>query len=490
MSITRAWIILGLVTAVTSATALVKNKFAAVMLGPEGIGILAQANVLITFAGIICTLGMGQGIVKHLAERTDSDLEGISPREILTTSASIQLAVLLSVVTLIVLFQSVVSELVFGQRGLNHYVLAAAAAIPATVASLNLGYFLQGNNLLTRFSIGSGVNAALSLAIFVALVLPLGLDGAVLSVAVSAFVSSFVFGLLSIGRLRAIWIRRVRSIGHMAKASRVLRTLLLFGLVAFFGAALDSLNALILRSWIVNAAGPAENGMYQAVLSLSGQYIGFFTLFNATYLLPKMSGMNESDAIVQLTNSSLRLGFVFLTPVLAVFAIMRSEVILTLFTPAFLGASELIVWQVLGDFLKVASWFLTASLIPMGRLRGYAALVFAFSVINLPLSFGLLYSLGTVGITIAYFITYLLYFGLVIILQRRAIDFRFSYATLRMMASSAVTITALTFYPTSSYPGYIVGAVVLFAWGVHVLWEMRDQIAAFRQRFRVDGASE
>ena len=415
---------------------------------------------------------MGQGIVKHLAERQEADIDRITRREILTTSLLLQLTLGIVVIGGILLFQTLIANWVFGEIQANNYVIVAALSVPLMLLFINFGYFLQGTSQVTKFSLASVVNVIAGLLVFVWLIRFYGLDGAILSLLTSAFISIVIFGWFSRKKLVEIWQERENNLTEIF-SSRVAKILMLYGIVTFISGFLETSSALILRSWIINISGAAENGIYQAVVSLSGQYIGFFTLFNTTYLFPKMSNLRDGKEIVIETNKALQLGAVCLTPMLVVILIFKEQIILLLFTPAFLTASGILIWQVLGDFIKISSWSISASLLPTGKLREYVILSVFYSGLSLILSITFLYRWQTVGLAIAHFWTYVVFFVLVVAIQKRVLGLKFSALTIRLLAFSAFMLLFMAFFPNKTVFDYILKIIILLIWCSYAVWEMR-----------------
>src|SRR5207247_801416 len=298
---------MGGLTAVLTIVAFTRNKLAAVMLGPEGIGVYAQGMTLLTFATTLCTLGMGQGIIKHLAERQYGPLGGVTRTQIMRTALGVQLSIGLVVASVLVLLSKPLAQLLLGDAHARGYVVIVGAAVPLTLLFTNFGYFLQGFKKITEFSIASALNVVISLGVFIGLIWLFGLNGAVLSLLTGAAVGIAVFWLLF----------RTAASAHLGwnhseipkkNSQNVLTILLKYGTVVFVSGVLDTLSALLLRTWIINFRGTAVNGIYQAVVGLSGQYLGFFALFNNVYLYPKLSSLRSSAETSAEINGALRTG--------------------------------------------------------------------------------------------------------------------------------------------------------------------------------------
>jgi len=454
-----AWLLMGILTLITTITAFGRNKLAAVYLGPTGIGIYAQGLTFLTFAATFCTLGMGQGIVKHLAEDEDPRM---SRSRIILTSLFVQLTVALAVTVLVVVSSTFVSESFLGGLGARKYAVLIGATIPFTVLLANLGYFLQGLKRLSDFVLASSINALLGLLLFVGLIIPLGLDGAILSLLVVTSVGVVILGLIFLRKPLQSTVERPAF--TQTQQSQLTISLLKYGGAAFLSGVLETLSALLLRTWIINYRSVAANGIYQAVVGLSGQYIGLFVLFNNAYLYPKLSSLRSPVENTAEINAALRTGMMLAIPLIVTVIIFRRELILLLFTSEFLLASDVLVFQSVGDALKIIVWFIAASLLPQGRLREYLGLSAFFAIVYLTLSFTFLRIWDLVGLAIAYCLSYFVYGLVLLAVQAKLIRFRLEASSLSIIVASSVLTFAILWLPNESGSHYTIKVGLLAIW--------------------------
>lgn len=463
VSISHAWLLMGGLTAVTTIVAFTRNKLAAVMLGPEGIGVYAQGVTLLTFATTLCTLGMGQGIIKHLAERQYEPLGGVTRTQIMRTALRVQLSVGLIVAGVVVALSKPLSHLLFGDVRSRGYVVIVGAAVPLTLLFTNFGYFLQGFKKITEFSIASAVNVVISLGVFLALIWLFGLNGAIVSLLFGAAVGIAVFWLL-FQRAASAHVSRDHPMIEEKSSPHMLTVLLKYGTVVFVSGVLDTLSALLLRTWIINFRGAALNGIYQAVLGLSGQYLGFFALFNSAYLYPKLSSLQSPTETSTEINSALRTGLTLAVPLIAGIIIFRQQLILLLFTSEFLPAADVLMWQAVGDVLKITAWFISASLLPSGRLREFIGVSVIFSAVYIILSFSFLRKWNLTGLAVAYCVSYAFFIVLVTGVQIRLINLNFSTTTFVVILASGALLFGVVWLPNSTIFHYVMKVCLVTVW--------------------------
>jgi polysaccharide transporter, PST family len=462
ISISQAWILMGALTFITTITAFARNKLAAVVLGPEGIGIYAQGLAFLTFAATFCTLGMGQGIVKHLAERDRGLLGGISHAQIIRRSLQVQLGVASAVAALVIAFSKPLAGFLFGDKNAWNYVIVVGVTIPFTVLLSNFGYFLQGLKRVRAFTAASAINAVIGVVLFSVLILVLRLNGAILGLLTTTVVGVLVFWLTFLKTSASS--ESVAVNGEKRDQSQLTLTLLKYGGVVFVSGSLETLTALLLRTWIVNYSGAVQNGIYQAVIGLSGQYIGFFALFNNAYLYPRLSSLRSPVDSVAEMNYALRTGLLLAVPLIAGVIIFRHELILLLFTKAFLPASNVLVWQAIGDVLKITSWFIAASLLPRGRLREYLGLSIFFAALYLFLSFRFLQKWDLTGLALAYCLSYLIFILVLLAVQVKLISFKLSTNSMAVVLASGALLFGIVWLPNVAAIHYAVKVGLVVAW--------------------------
>jgi O-antigen/teichoic acid export membrane protein len=482
-TIGRAWILLGGLTFVTTVAAFTRNKLAAVTLGPAGLGIYAQATTFLLFATTLCTMGMGQGIVKLLAERDDKPLDGIARNDIIRSALLLQLSLGLFAAFGVSIFARPLAQVLFSDSNARSYVIILGTAIPFLLLFSNLGYFLQGYRSVKDYTFASGLNAVIGLVVFLALLWWFRLNGAVASLLVGAVLSVFVFWWFF--RKQATDDSVTRGFDFPRGNFSVISTILLkYGTVVFIGGVLDTLSMLVLRTWIVNSQGAIENGIYQAVVGVSGQYIGFFTLLNNAYLYPKLSSLRSSGERSAEINHAVCVGLTLAVPLLAGIIIFRRQLVVLLFARSFLPAANIMMWQAFGDFFKITAWFVSASLLPTGRLRAYVTLTIAYTAFFLPLAFAFLLRWQLRGLVIAYCLSFAVYLIAVTIVQIRLLGLSFLPYTIRIFLSSTGVLICALWLPNVSAFDYVLKLTLLVVWLMIIISRDNPILDSVRRRLR------
>ena len=111
----KATAVMGVSTFVAMVTGLLRAKFLAVQLGPEGVGIFSQALIFFQSIETISAMGIGLGVTNYVAEasgeRCPDKIGGI-----ISSSCVVQMAVSAICFMSIVVFQRQISQAIFASQ--------------------------------------------------------------------------------------------------------------------------------------------------------------------------------------------------------------------------------------------------------------------------------------------------------------------------------------------------------------------------------------
>ena len=150
-------------------------------------------------------------------------------------------------------------------------------------------------------------------------------------------------------------------------------------------------------------------------------YLTIITTSFSVYYLPKLSEIKDKASL----KNEIFKAYKFVIPLLVFISIFvylfRLIIIKVLFSDSFLPMEDLFLWQLLGDFFKIASWLLAYLMVAKSMTVHFISTEIIFSGLFLVLGYFLLKFNGVVGLTQAYFINYFIYMLLMIIFFRKLI---------------------------------------------------------------------
>ena len=393
---------------------LVVVKMIAIYVGPVGFGLLGNFMSLITMTTVFAGGGINTGITRYVAQYKRT------PRRLLRFLGASAIfggafSLLVGLVTL--LGATPISQSLFGTGTFAW--LVRCVGLAHLVAFIGSGVIAVGNGLqrpaeYAKITISGYL---ISLPVSWLLINRLGLSGAGLAL---LFVMSCTGLPAAVVALRSPLTRLVRPAIHRDD---------FFGLLRFSAMAITSAVAfptaeITIRKQLLANLGASDTGLWQATSRLSGAYIGFFTVFLATYYMPKLASLVDARAQCRVVWRYL----VVLGGGFAAFALMvffaRGVVIRLLFSDAFVDMSPLVGWQLLGDVFRVASYVIGFLGIARGTLWLYiTAEVFQAGLLTVLVTRALHANPALMSVQHAYVLTYAIYFcaalGCLIVFQRR-----------------------------------------------------------------------
>lgn len=407
MTLFRSSFLTLIATSIKMLVALLINKVAAVYLGPSGISLIAQFQ---NFVQISSTLGQGAaatGVTKYVAERERD--KGV--REIVGTAVAFSLICSLPLAALIVLFAESLSERLFESSGLIHILYIFSALLP--LFSLN-AIFLAVINGLQKIKDWVAINilqSLLALVLTIILMRQMGLEGALLSLALLQALMFFI-------SLSIIKIKKLIQLHYFFPSmhSKELRLLGRFSLMGLVGLISGPLVLIFIRDHLAETNGWDTAGIWQGLQSISTLYLTVITTSIVVYYLPKLSSTLKDDDLLYEILSALKLGFIFSLFAASMIYILRIEIIGLLFSDDFLDMGELFFWQLVGDILRVSSWFFAYVFVAKAKVKTHLSLEIFSALIFVSLSFLFVSDLGIQGVPIAYALTNALYFFTVLAL--------------------------------------------------------------------------
>jgi PST family polysaccharide transporter len=184
---------------------------------------------------------------------------------------------------------------------------------------------------------------------------------------------------------------------------------------------------LLVRNFIIAEIGTEEAGYWEAITRISNYYLLFIMSLLSLYILPQMAATDSDSGFRKIV-------FDFYKTVLPIFGIgllvvyfLRFWIIRIIFSEEFLPMESLFVWQLLGDFVRVAAIVMTFQLHAKKMVWKFILSDLFLAGMTYLSSVFLISKIGLEGVTIAYAITWTLY-GLVILFIFRRVFFQKLYS--------------------------------------------------------------
>ena len=463
--ILRSSSIIGGASAINIVMSLVRMKAVALLLGPAGVGLIGLLTNVVALVSNIAGLGFGNVGTRQIAEAVGKD----DPQRIATARRALFWGTLVLAVggaLSLWLLRDVLATHVLGDPALAVHMGWLSLAVALTVASASQGALLTGLRRIGDIAwlqIGSGVLSTLLglLALWL-----WGLPGIVAFV-IAVPLGRFVLGHLFVARLPRVHAAR----SDLRALSGQWRTLARLGAAFMVAGLAGSAGQLVVRSLVQRELGADALGQFQAAWAISMTYVGFVLGAMGTDYYPRLTAIiRDREAVNRLVNQQTEVALLLATPVLLAMLALSPWVMRLLYTAEFAEGAMVLRWQVLGDFLKIASWPLGFILLAAGAGRTFMLTEWVamgcfvlFTLIGLPL-------IGVKATGVAFVGLYAVYLPLVYRLAVCRTGFAWSRAVFRLGLLGLVLAAVTMLLSTWSLPlGAGVGLLFAIVSGLHGL---------------------
>lgn len=368
-------------TLVKMCTGLISVKIVASIIGPAGVALVGQLNNFSTIALSLATGGINSGITKYVAEYK-SDASKV--KQYLATAFRITVVCSLLVGLVLLLLCKQLSSLIMMTP--QYWYVFAIFGITITFYGLNnmLVSVVNGYKQFNKYVKVNVVSSIFGVAFTVALVLALGLPGALISAV--TFQSLMIF--VSVLMLRKLeWLRKDWLVGKFKRtiASQYFR----YALMTLLSAFLVPISQMLLRGYVISEISITEAGWWEGMNRISNMYLMVITSSFSVYYLPRLSEISDR---IELRHEIFKCYKVIVPLLLAGFTViyfLRFFIVKLLFTHEFMPMTQLFIWQMAGDFFKICSWLLAFLMVAKSMTKAYISteIIFTLSYILLGYTF-------------------------------------------------------------------------------------------------------
>lgn len=414
MTLIKTSILSAIATVIKVIAGFVSTKVVAVYVGPSGLALMGQMQSFIGMMSTIASAGVNSGVVKYTAGHYDDER---TKQKIWSSALKISFVLIVPMAVAIVFLADFISLKLLHTTDYSSIFIVFAVSIGFFVLNGLLISILNGQKEIKRLTVINILGALFSLAVTIVLVMNFHLYGALIAGTVT---QSIVFFITLGFVLKSNWFKLSMFLGSMD--SEYTKKLLKFSLMAFVSAISIPLSHMYLRDYIGTHIGWDEAGYWQAIWRISETYLMIVTMTLSVYYLPKLSSLHDGNAL----KKELLYGYKIIMPIVIVMAIgiflFKDLIIRVLFTEQFTPMVELFLFQLLGDVMKIAAWLLGYIIVAKAMTKMYILneLIFVLSFVVLSIVFMNMY--GLIGITMAFFVNYLLNLGFLYFALRRYLN--------------------------------------------------------------------
>ncbi len=438
---------------------IVRTKALALLLGPSGIGTAGLYQSATALIANVSGMGIGVSGVRQIADAAASNDSIKISRTIIAlrrTSAIAGFIGLLAVLALSV----PLSRLSFEDE--SHATGIAIMSLSVFFAGLTAGQtaLLQGLRRLRDMAMASLLGSLLGAAVSIALVWFLRERG----------IALYLVAVSACGLLASWWFARRVPLEPVSMSWRETwaeaRPLLALGLAFMVSGLFSMAGAYASNLLIRRELGSDILGLYQATWTLSNLYVGIVLSAMGADFAPRLTAaINDHPVMNRLVNEQTEMGLLIAVPGVLATITLAPWVLMVFYSSEFVGAAEIIRWQIIGIALRVVSWPMGLVLVAKGKGRLFMASEGIMAVLNVSLLAAGMKLWGAEGIGISFALYYLIFTAVILAIVRSLSGFAWSARCVKVLVPSII-VTAAAFAAARFLPqawALVAGAAVTAA---------------------------
>lgn len=405
---------------------MVRVKFASVLIGAAGIGLMASLTSILGLIGTLFGLGIQSSAVREVAAAVGKNDDNAVGRAVLTLRRICWLTGLAGM-TAAMLLSPLLSQLTFGSNQYTYDIAALGLMIlfgnlsGGQMALINgmrrIGDLAQANIMGALFATGAAIG-------FYSWLGSRGIVPALISATAMQLLISWYFARrVPVPVVTMSWLQTMRQANGMVR----------LGLVFMWTGLMSAGVSYLTVALISNQIGIQAVGLYSSAFSLSGVFVNFVLQAMAADYYPRLTGVvSDKIAMNRMVNEQTEIGLLLALPGLLAMMALAPWILQIFYTREFLGAVELLQWFILGCLGRVISWPLGFVMIALGKGRWFLLTETSFNLVHIALVAVGLQLYGIEGVAIAFVVMYVGYITAVLLVSRRLIGFRWSAECTRL----------------------------------------------------------
>ena len=402
-----------IITVIRLVSGFIANKVVAIYTGPGGVAIIGGFSNFISLALTFANGAINNGVVKYTSE-----YEGNEVKQKLLVSTSVRISIYCSIIfgPILILFAPTFSTWILTNDIYANPIRVLGITIVLYSLNSLLISILNGRHQIKTYTIVNTIGSVVGLLITICLVYFFKVNGALYALVLSQSIVFFITLLLI---LKSPWFSW--SYFNQPFNKVVAKKLGGFSLMAIASAIFVPLSQILVRNLLIDKVGINEAGFWQGMMKVSDGYLLLIITSLSTYYLPKLSSLKTDQ---ELRNEIFK-GYKIILPVVffgcVIIFYMRFFIIRVLYTPSFSQMESLFLWQLVGDFFKMAAWVLSYLMLAKAMVKIFIITEVLFTISYVVFGFFFVHHFKLLGITMAFAFNYILYFLTMLFIFRKLI---------------------------------------------------------------------
>lgn len=385
-------------TCFRAVVALTINKIVSIYAGPSGLAMVGQLQNFVQVCASLSSGGINSGVVKMTARQS---LDDQSLNEIWSNAFFIVIISSLISLLLIFSFSSQLSSFLFDSK-LDSLLRWFSFLIIMIGMNQILLCVLNGLGAIRKYVTLNVIQSIFQLIYVIILANFFDFEGVLFSIiSVQAF--SVLFIIFSVKN------QILKRINFSLIKKSTLNKLFSFSFITLSSAIMAPLSFFFIRNLISNELSQDYSGYWQALNQISKMYMLVIGSALSLYFLPKLSSTTSKREVLR----EIKAGYKFFMPIVfasSLIVILFSDFIIKLiYSNDFIWLSNIIHYQMIGDFFQVYSYMLAIFLISKSMTLYYIIAELSYRLLSILIyKFSIIF-FGESGIAIGHLATYIFY---------------------------------------------------------------------------------
>ncbi len=388
---------------------IITSKMIAVFIGVEGMALIGNLRNFVSATHSFAILGIYRGLVKYISKFKKNSFR---LSETISTAYYSGFFVTMFIAFMCYYNADSINRFLFSDFYNFDYIIEIfALALP--FYSLNMFCFsiLNGFSKYKMLLVINIIGQVLGLLITILLIYQNNIDGALISAVISPSIIFLITVIGIVNRKSLVSLVNIKEVNY-----NMLRRFSPYAVMAIVTTVAMPLTLIFIRNYIISSVGLVEAGYWEAMNRISDYYLMFVNSIMALYIIPKFRDIHEKELIKKELISIYKSIMPIIAIGMAILFILKGIIIKLIFSHEFLPTKDLFLWQMLGDFLKVMAMIIAYQFIAK-RMFLHFVIIEIFLILMLYLSSILLVDIyGLQGAVIGHFVSYLMQFGIIVLL--------------------------------------------------------------------------
>ena len=400
-------------TTISLLVKLITNKVIALYLGTNGMFLMGQLKDFLKIGNTLGTMGIETGTVKYTSELNNKEKDF---KDLVGTSFKIHLYSSLIIIGLILIFYNYLTLSISKEMSeINNYSFKYLLCF--SVVSFSIQTFimsvLNGLKKIKIFILINIIATIISGGILIFLVINYFTVGAYYALILSPIIT-LITALIICLFLKPFKLNFLNSVLKI----KYFKNLSNFSLMAIMAPICLVGATFTVRYYIYDEFDSNHAGSWEAMWRISAIYLLFLTTTFKFYLVPTFTNLENNSLKKEVFKIWKTILPIIVIITLGVY-IAKDLIIDILFTSEFNLINSLILFHLLGDIIKINCWVLGNILVAKAKTNHFILFQVEWSIVFVVLSIILANVYGFVGLSIAYFSTYIIHFLLLNIYFRK-----------------------------------------------------------------------